>query len=359
MLYTKNNNNNLINFLNYLTPERIKKELDRYIVGQHETKKIISVGVYNHYKKLHLLKEKNIYLEKSNILLIGPTGCGKTLIVKTLAKIINIPIIVVDATSFTEAGYVGDDVESIIQKLLHECDYDVELAERSIIYIDEIDKISKKTDYISGKDVSGEGVQQSLLKLIEGVTLNITSLLDKKNQQQNSLNFNLDTTNILFIAGGAFSGIENFVFDRISKETSFISKAVEHNNILFKTNTEDLINFGIIPEFLGRLPILAKFKELNEFELIYILTKPKNSLLKQFCYLFLIEGVEIRFTFNSIKEIAKIAVNKKIGARGLKSILEIILLNSMFIFPSKKNLKLIIVYKEVITENKNPIFIYK
>ncbi|WMC20544.1 MAG: ATP-dependent Clp protease ATP-binding subunit ClpX [Candidatus Carsonella ruddii] len=358
MLYTKNNNS-LIEFLNYLNPERIKLELDRYIVGQHETKKIISVGVYNHYKKLHLLKDKNIYLEKSNMLLIGPTGCGKTLMVKTLAKIINIPIIVVDATSFTEAGYVGEDVESIIQKLLHECDYDVELAERSIIYIDEIDKISKKTDYLSGKDVSGEGVQQSLLKLIEGVTLNITSLLDKKNQQQNSQNFTLDTTNILFIAGGAFSGIENFVFDRISKENLFIDKVVDQHNILFKTNTEDLINFGIIPEFLGRLPILAKFKELNEFELIYILTKPKNSLLKQFCYLFLIEGVEIKFTLNSIKEIAKIAINKKIGARGLKSILEIILLNSMFIFPSKKNLKLIIIYKEVITEDKKPIFIYK
>ncbi|AFP83939.1 ATP-dependent Clp protease ATP-binding subunit ClpX [Candidatus Carsonella ruddii] len=356
MLYIKNN---ILNFLNYLNPKRIKIELDRYIVGQHETKKIISVGVYNHYKKLHLLKTKNIYLEKSNILLIGPTGCGKTLMVKTLAKIINVPIIVVDATSFTEAGYVGDDVESIIQKLLHECEYNVELAEKSIIYIDEIDKISKKTDYNSGKDVSGEGVQQSLLKLIEGVNLTINSLLDKKNQQQNNQTFNLDTTNILFIAGGAFSGIENFVFDRISKETSFIDKAVDNNNLLFKTNSEDLINFGIIPEFLGRLPILAKFKELNQSELIYILTKPKNSLLKQFCYLFLIEGVEIKFTFNSIKEIANIAIKKKIGARGLKSILEIVLLNTMFVFPSKKNLKFIIIYKEVIINNKKPIFIYK
>ncbi|AFP84119.1 ATP-dependent Clp protease ATP-binding subunit [Candidatus Carsonella ruddii HT isolate Thao2000] len=355
MLYTENN---ILDFLNYLNPKRIKIELDRYIVGQHETKKIISVSVYNHYKKLYLLKKKGIFLEKSNILLIGPTGCGKTLIVKTLAKIINVPIIVVDATSFTEAGYVGDDVESIIQKLLHECDYNVDLAEKSIIYIDEIDKISKKLDIGSGKDVSGEGVQQSLLKLIEGVNLTINSLLDKKNQQNNQT-FNLDTTNILFITGGAFSGIENFVFDRISKETTFIDKAVDNDNLLFKTTSEDLINFGIIPEFLGRLPILAKFKELNQSELIYILTKPKNSLLKQFCYLFLIEGVEIKFTFNSIKEIANIAIKKKVGARGLKSILEIILLNTMYIFPSKKKLKIVIIYKEVVTENKNPIFIFK
>lgn len=358
MFYIKNKINK-INFLNYLNPESIKIELDRYIVGQHETKKIISVSVYNHYKRLHLLKNKNIFLEKSNILLIGPTGCGKTLMVKTLAKIINVPIIVVDATSFTEAGYVGDDVESIIQKLLHECDYNVELTERSIIYIDEIDKISKKTDFLSGKDVSGEGVQQSLLKLIEGVNLSITSLNDKKNPQQNPQYFNINTTNILFIAGGAFSGIENFVLNRLKENSSFLKKNIESLDLIYKTDTEDLINFGIIPEFLGRLPILAKFKELNESELVYILTKPKNSLLKQFCYLFLVEGVEIKFTLNSIKEIAKIAIFKKIGARGLKSILENILLNTMFIFPSKNMLKLIIIYKEVITKNKKPIFIFK
>ncbi|MBY0585358.1 ATP-dependent Clp protease ATP-binding subunit ClpX [Candidatus Carsonella ruddii] len=356
MSYIKNKFNK-INFLNYLNPVNIKKELDRYIVGQNETKKIISVAVYNHYKRLYLLQLKNIYLEKSNIILIGPTGCGKTLMVKTLAKIINIPIIVVDATSFTEAGYVGDDVESIIQKLLHECDYNVELTERSIIYIDEIDKISKKTDFVSGKDVSGEGVQQSLLKLIEGINISVTSLIDKKNPQQNPQIFNVDTTNILFIAGGAFSGIENFILNRIEKESSFLDDK-NNLNLINETNTEDLINFGIIPEFLGRLPILAKFKELNEFEFIYILSKAKNSLLKQFCYLFLIEGIEIKFTFDSIKEIAKIAVKKKIGARGLKTILENVLLDTMFFFPSKDKLKLIIIYKEVITENKKPIYIY-
>ncbi|ATX33514.1 ATP-dependent Clp protease ATP-binding subunit ClpX [Candidatus Carsonella ruddii] len=356
MFCIKNNYIN-IDFLNYLNPINIKNELDRYIIGQNETKKIISVAVYNHYKRLYLLQSKNIYLEKSNIILIGPTGCGKTLMVKTLAKIINTPIIVVDATSFTEAGYVGDDVESIIQKLLHECEYDVELTERSIIYIDEIDKISKKTDFISGKDVSGEGVQQSLLKLIEGISINVTSLIDKKNPQQNPQVFNVDTTNILFIAGGAFSGIENFILNRIDKEYSFLDNK-DNKNIIEKTDTEDLINFGIIPEFLGRLPILAKFRELTEFEFIYILIKSKNSLLKQFCYLFLIEGVSIKFTFSSIKEIAKIAVNKKIGARGLKSILENVLLNTMFLFPSKINLKLVVIYKEVITKNKKPIFIY-
>lgn len=356
MSYIKNKFNK-INFLNYLNPFNIKLELDRYIIGQNETKKIISVAVYNHYKRLYLLDFKNIYLEKSNIILIGPTGCGKTLMVKTLAKIINVPIIVVDATSFTEAGYVGDDVESIIQKLLHECEYNVELVEKSIIYIDEIDKISKKTDSISGKDVSGEGVQQSLLKLIEGININISPLVDKRNPQQNSQIFNIDTSNILFIAGGAFSGIENIVLNRIEKELSILDNK-DDKNIIYKTNTEDLINYGIIPEFLGRLPILAKFLELNEFELIHILIKTKNSLLKQFCYLFIIEGVEIKFTLNSIKEIAKIALNKKIGARGLKSILENTLLNTMFYFPSKNNLKLIIIYKEVITENKKPIFLY-
>ncbi|UNB92153.1 ATP-dependent Clp protease ATP-binding subunit ClpX [Candidatus Carsonella ruddii] len=351
------NNFNKINFLNYLNPYNIKLELDRYIIGQTETKKIISVAVYNHYKRLYILESKNIYLEKSNILLIGPTGCGKTLMVKTLAKIINVPVIVVDATSFTEAGYVGDDVESIIQKLLHECNYNVELVEKSIIYIDEIDKISKKTDSISGKDVSGEGVQQSLLKLIEGVNINITSLIDKKNPQQSPQVFNIDTNNILFIVGGAFSGIENIISNRIEKDLSILDFK-DNKNIIFQTNTEDLINYGIIPEFLGRLPILAKFLELNEYELIHILIKTKNSLLKQFCYLFFIEGVEIKFTLNSIKEIAKIAVKKKIGARGLKSILENTLLNTMFSFPSKINLKVIIIYKEVITKNKKPIFIY-
>ncbi|AGS06578.1 ATP-dependent Clp protease ATP-binding subunit ClpX [Candidatus Carsonella ruddii] len=356
MCYLKNKFN--INFLEYLNPESIKMELDRHIIGQHETKKIVSVGVYNHYKRLFLLKSKNIYLEKSNILLVGPTGCGKTLMVKTLAKIINVPIIVVDATSFTEAGYVGDDVESIIQKLLHECDYDVELAEQSIIYIDEIDKISKKTDVGSGKDVSGEGVQQSLLKLIEGVNLSITSLAEKKNPSQNPQVFNIDTTNILFIAGGAFSGIENFIINRINQETNFLEKLNNNYNLICETNTEDLINFGIIPEFLGRLPILAKFRELNESELIYILIKSKNALLKQFCYLFLIEGVDIKFTYDSIKEIAKIAINKKIGARGLRSILEIVLLNTMFFFPSKKKLKMIIIFKEVISENKMPLYIF-
>ncbi|BAF35104.1 ATP-dependent Clp protease ATP-binding subunit [Candidatus Carsonella ruddii PV] len=345
-----------INFSNYLNPEKIKLELDRYIIGQNETKKIISVAVYNHYKRLFLIKSKKILLEKSNIILVGPTGCGKTLMVKTLAKIVNVPIICVDATSFTEAGYVGDDVESIIQKLLHECNYNVELTEKSIIYIDEIDKISKKTDFFSGKDVSGEGVQQSMLKLIEGITLSIPSLVEKKNSQQI---FNIDTTNILFIVGGAFSGIESIINFRINQELNFIKKNFELTDIINYTSSEDLINFGIIPEFLGRLPIIAKFKELSESEYIYILIKPRNSLIKQFCYLFLVEGVNIKFTFNAIKEIARIAVKRKIGARGLKSILEFVLLKAMFIFPSKNNLKLILIYKDVIVLNKTPLFIYK
>ncbi|AFP84300.1 ATP-dependent Clp protease ATP-binding subunit ClpX [Candidatus Carsonella ruddii] len=345
-----------VNFSDYLNPEKIKIELDRYIIGQNETKEIISVAVYNHYKRLYLIKNKKILLEKSNIILIGPTGCGKTLMVKTLAKIVNVPIICVDATSFTEAGYVGDDVESIIQKLLHECNYNVELTEKSIIYIDEIDKISKKTDFFSGKDVSGEGVQQSMLKLIEGVILNVPPLIERKNLQQI---FSVDTTNILFIVGGAFSGIESIINYRINQELNFIKKNFELLNIINYTNSDDLINFGIIPEFLGRLPILAKFKELNESEYVYILIKPRNSLIKQFCYLFIIEGVNIKFTFDAIKEIAKIAVKRKIGARGLKSILESVLLKAMFIFPSKINLKLILIYKDVIIFNKKPLFIYK
>ncbi|MFI4913526.1 MAG: ATP-dependent Clp protease ATP-binding subunit ClpX [Candidatus Carsonella ruddii] len=356
MFYIKNKLNKL-NFLNFLNPFNIKIELDKYIIGQHKTKKIISVAVYNHYKRLYLLNNKNIYLEKSNILLLGPTGSGKTLLVKTLAKIINVPVIIVDATSFTEVGYVGDDVETIIQKLLHECNYNVELVEKSIIYVDEIDKISKKTDNVSGKDVSGEGVQQSLLKMIEGINLNIAPLIDKKNNQQTNQFFNIDTTNILFITGGAFSGIENIVYNRIEKESTIL-EIKNDKNIILNTNNEDLINYGIIPEFLGRLPIVAIFSELNEYELIYILIKNKNSLLKQFCYLFLIEGVEIKFTFKSIKEIAKIAIFKKIGARGLKSILENILLNTMFFFTCKNNLKLIIIHKEVILNNKKPIFVY-
>ncbi|AFP83747.1 ATP-dependent Clp protease ATP-binding subunit [Candidatus Carsonella ruddii CS isolate Thao2000] len=341
----------------YLTPEKIKLELDKYIIGQSETKKILSVSVYNHYKRLYLINKKKYILDKSNILFIGPTGSGKTLMVKTLAKIINVPIIIVDATSFTEAGYVGEDVETIIQKLLHECDYNVELAEKSIIYIDEIDKISKKNDFFSGKDVSGEGVQQSLLKLIEGVNINITPINEKKINQQQII-FNINTNNILFIVGGAFSGIENFINNRINKELSFIKKINKNVNLINYTNNEDLINFGIIPEFLGRLPIVAIFKELNIYELIHILIKPKNSLLKQFCYLFIIEGVNIKFSFESIKEIARIAVKKKIGARGLKSILENILLNTMYIFPSKKEIKFIIIHKEVIISNKKPIFLY-